>query len=147
MSIMNFLRGRFTTFALLTLILGLHSGQVAARQVACDAHFAPLYDPAGNHVTTASCICQSKPHQDNHCPINTCSITYPGSYTHWWDLKFHNCYEGDPMNPDKPTVAVEQYFRYGSYVAAQDREDKIFYKCDYQRVQGNDFWLTCYDCP
>ncbi|KAH9443719.1 hypothetical protein MJO28_014013 [Puccinia striiformis f. sp. tritici] len=143
---MNLLRARFITFALVSLIIGLHSGQVAARRVACDAHFAPLFDPTGNTVAKASCISKSNPHQDNKCVLGSCGYREPHSYTHWSNLQFQNCHHGEP-NPNRDVVDVEQYFRYDTYVSAQDHTNKIWYDCDYSRAEENKKYLSCYDCP
>ncbi|KAH9443717.1 hypothetical protein Pst134EA_025479 [Puccinia striiformis f. sp. tritici] len=140
MSIMNLFRRRFIIFALVALIIVLHSGQVAAVLVACTAHFAPLpFDPTGKTVGKASCISKADPKKDHYCTIGTCGVRHPTSYTHWSNLEFTNC------DGRSTTVFVEQYFRYETYAAAQDRDNKKFYNCKFSAADQNREFISC-DC-
>ncbi|KAA1110951.1 hypothetical protein PGT21_034896 [Puccinia graminis f. sp. tritici] len=133
---MNSFQKIFITFALVGLIIGLLSGQAAARQVQCDYHFAPL---DGVNAGKGSCISSANTGQDNYCSLDTCGVrATPTTYIHWNNVQYIQC-EGIPK------VFVQQYFRYTTYVSAQDKFNGKFYKCSYQPAQ-NTYYISC-NCP
>ncbi|KAA1091458.1 hypothetical protein PGT21_034122 [Puccinia graminis f. sp. tritici] len=137
MSIMNSFQKIFITFALVGLIIGLLSGQAAAREVQCDYHFAPL---DGVNTGKGSCISSANTAQDNYCSLDYCGVrATPTTYTHWNNVQYIQC-EG------LAKVFVQQYFRYTTYVSAQDKFNGKFYKCYYQPPQ-NTYYISCTKCP
>ncbi|KAH9467971.1 hypothetical protein Pst134EA_033414 [Puccinia striiformis f. sp. tritici] len=138
MSIMNSVQRGHITLVLIALIVSLQAN-LAAKEVACDAHFWADEGPNSR----ISCITLTEPDVDYSCKHHSCSAPAKKGRKSWDKFQFGPCHRsGHP----KGQVNVKKYFRGYNNISAQDK-DGSWWECNYfEDGDGNNGAITCTDC-
>ncbi|KAI9611147.1 hypothetical protein H4Q26_008998 [Puccinia striiformis f. sp. tritici PST-130] len=124
---MNCFQRGHITFALVALIITLHSGHIEANRVVCSYHF----NYKGKIPGRTSC--RTSPDKDNSCSEDSCA-TDDKSKILWSALTFHNC-------DNRNRVRALQYYRRGGYAEVQDF-DGTWSHCEFGAFDRNDAVLV-----
>ncbi|KAA1107584.1 hypothetical protein PGT21_018806 [Puccinia graminis f. sp. tritici] len=139
MSFLNLFQGGYITFALLALIIALHSGQAGAVATRTTRQCGYHFGPNDRYVQKASCMQTNT--QDHLCSFNSCW----GGLTRYSAMFFSNCHRNNGAQK-KDRVFLKQYFRRDKWIEVQDIDDHLWWNCDYADASDNGNFITCYDC-
>ncbi|KAA1103540.1 hypothetical protein PGT21_021023 [Puccinia graminis f. sp. tritici] len=122
-------------FVLVTLIITLYLGQVAAGTTQhCGYHFSPTSSKGKG----ASCMQNDK--DDKLCVLDSCTSDASGLK---WDLvRYNYCRHGQRITPE--AVKPAQYFRRKDYVEVQKDGSDKWVHCAYS--SPTNYQMTCSDC-